>query len=350
MAVASTRALREDELLEGARGGDEEAFRNLVESRRAELHAHCYRMLGSLHDADDALQETLLRAWRGLSRFEGRSAVQSWLYRIATNVCLDAMARRPKRLLPPDYGPAMVPGVDPGEPLVESVWVDPFPDESIGLAGGYAAPEARYEQREAVELAFVAALQHLSGNQRAVLILRDVLGYSAREVAESLQTTVASVTSALQRARKAVDERLPVASQQATLRSLGDRRIRELVDAYVEAWARGDVDAVRALLADDATFSMPPWSSWWRGRDTIASFAKHALQACPPALALVASANGQPALAYYQLDADSGVYFPAAIDVLTLEGALIAEITAFVSSDLFSRFGLPPELACAIPS
>jgi RNA polymerase sigma-70 factor (ECF subfamily) len=350
MAVASTRALREDELLASARGGDEQAFRALVETCRAELHAHCYRMLGSLHDADDALQDTLLRAWRGLSRFEGRSAVQSWLYRIATNVCLDAIGRRPKRLLPPDYGPAAVPGIDPGQPLVESVWVDPYPDESIGLAGGYAAPDARYEQREAVELAFVAALQHLSGSQRAVLILRDVLGFSAREAAESLDTTVASVNSALQRARKAVDERLPAASQQATLRSLGDRRIRELVDAYVEAWARGDVDAVRALLVEDATFSMPPWSSWWRGRDTIAGFAKHALDACPPALAVLASANGQPALAYYQLDADTGIYCAAAIDVLTLEGASIAEITAFISYDVFSRFGLPSELACAVRS
>ena len=350
MAVASTRLPREDELLEAARGGDEGAFRSLVESRRAELHAHCYRMLGSLHDADDALQETLLRAWRGLTSFEGRSAVQTWLYRIATNVCLDAVARRPKRLLPPDYGAAATPGSDPGAPLVESTWVDPYPDESLGLAGGLVSPEARYEQREAVELAFVAALQHLSGNQRAVLILRDVLGFSAREVAESLETTVASVNSALQRARKAVDERLPARSQQATLHSLGDRRIRELVDAYVEAWSRGDVDAVRALLAEDATFSMPPWSSWWRGRDTIAGFAKDAVEVCSQSLAVPVSANGQVALAYYELDADTGVFRGTAIDVLTFDGPLIVEITAFLAPDAFPGFGLPRELACAVRS
>jgi RNA polymerase sigma-70 factor (ECF subfamily) len=183
-------------------------------------------------------------------------------------------------VLPVDYAPAADPHDAPGEPVVESVWVEPYPDEMLGLQDGYAAPEARYEQREAVELAFVAALQHLPATQRAVLILREVLGFSAREVAESLETTVASVNSALQRARKTVDDRLPEQSQQATLRSLGDERIRALVDAYVDAWARGDVEAVRALLAEDAVFSMPPWSSWWRGRETIAGFARTAKEFC----------------------------------------------------------------------
>ena len=164
-------------------------------------------------------------------------------------------------MLPVDYGPPADPHDGPGEPLVESVWVEPYPDERLGLEDGYAAPEARYEQRESVELAFVAALQHLPANQRAVLILREVLGFSAREVAETLETTIASVNSALQRARKAVEERLPEQSQQATLRALGDERVREIVDGYVDAWERGDVDAVVAMLTEDAAFAMPPMSS-----------------------------------------------------------------------------------------
>src|SRR5690348_5769983 len=204
-----------DELLDAARGGDEDAYRALVEPLRAELHAHCYRMLGSVHDAEDALQDALLRAWRGLPRFEGRSSVRSWLYRIATNSCLDLIARRPKRVLPIDYGPPTDPHAGPGEPIVESVWIEPYPDERLGIEDGFAAPEARYEQRESVELAFVAALQLLPARQRAVLILREVLGFSAREVAESLDTTTASVNSALQRARATIEDKLPQESQQA---------------------------------------------------------------------------------------------------------------------------------------
>ncbi len=338
----------EPELLEAAQGGDESAFGRLIKPYRSELHAHCYRMLGSVHDADDALQETLLRAWRGLSGFGGRSALRTWLYQIATNVCRDAIARRSERTLPIAYGPAMGPGDDVGEPLVESVWVDPYPDESLGLESGYAAPDARYEQRETLELAFVAALQHLPGTQRAVLILREVLGFSAREVAASLDTTVPSVNSALQRARKAVAERLPARTQQATLRSLGDGRIRQLVEAYVDAWSKGDVDAVRALLAADATFSMPPWSSWWRGRDTIAGMAKDAAEFCAVSLALPVSANGQVAVASFHLDSETGRYVATAIDVITFDGELIADITAFVRPDIFARFGLPEELACAV--
>ena len=257
MGVASqSSTIGEDELLAAARGGDEEAFRRIVEPHRAELHAHCYRMLGSLHDAEDALQNVMLRAWRGLRRFEGRSATRAWLYKIATNVCLDAIGKRPKRVLPIDYAPPARTGDDPGEPLSESVWVEPYPDERLGLEDGHAAPEARYEQREAVELAFIAALQHLPPRQRAALILREVLGFSAREVAAALDTTVASVNSALQRARKAVDERLPEQSQQATMRSLGDERLRRVED-FIDAFERGDVDAILNLLAEDATFTMP---------------------------------------------------------------------------------------------
>jgi RNA polymerase sigma-70 factor (ECF subfamily) len=201
MTAAAGTSTRERELLASAREGDEGAFARLLEPYRPELHAHCYRMLGSVHDAEDALQEALLRAWRGLGRFEGRSSLRSWLYTIATNTSLNAIAKRPKRVLPIDYGPPADPHGGPGEPIVESVWIEPYPDEALGLRDGYASPDARYEQREAVELAFVAALQHLPANQRAVLIMREVLGFSARESARILETSSAAVNSALQRAR-----------------------------------------------------------------------------------------------------------------------------------------------------
>jgi RNA polymerase sigma-70 factor (ECF subfamily) len=344
MAITTSQARRGAELLDAARAGDENAFAQIVEDYRAEIHAHCYRMLGSLHDAEDALQDTFLRAWRGRGGFRGHSKLGTWLYRIATNACLDVIARRRTgRALPIDCGAPSASRADVGEPLVESVWVEPYPDEALAVVDGYAAPEARYEQREAVELAFIAALQHLPARQRAVLIMRDVLGFSAREASESLETSVASVNSALQRARKTVDERLPERAQQATLRSLGDERVRELVEAYIEAWARRDVDAVAALLVGDAVFSMPPWSRWWRGREMIAGFA--ADESCAEARMVATRANGQPAVASYALDAKTGRFLPAAIGVLTLEGALIREVTAFVSPEMFRRFNAPQELA-----
>jgi RNA polymerase sigma-70 factor (ECF subfamily) len=346
---------RERKLLEAARRGDDDAFRQLVEPHRKELHAHCYRMLGSAHDADDALQEALLRAWRGLARFEGRSSLRSWLYRITTNTCLDAISRRPKRVLPVDYGPAADPADGSGEPLAESVWLEPYPDEKLGLEDGYAAPEARYERRESVELAFIAALQHLPGTQRAVLILRDVLGFSAKETAASLDTTVASANGALRRARKAVAERLPDQSQQATLRALGDNGLREVVERYVDAWERGDVDAILAMLAEDATFAMPPLRAWYRGHDAIAVFLTGS--ALRDRWRFVpARANGQLAFGTYAWDADSGSYVPLGLDVLTLRGARVQEITAFVApatrgsaqerfaADVFHRFDLPDRL------
>lgn len=345
MTVTSPPSTREREVLDAARRGDEHAFGRIVEEHRTPLHAHCYRMLGSLQDAEDALQETFLRAWRGLSDFGGRSSLRTWLYRIATNVCLDASSRRPKRMLPADYGPATGNARDIGRRLAESAWVEPYPDEMLGIVDGYAAPGARYEQREAVELAFIASLQLLPANQRAVLILRDVLGFSAREVSERLETSVASVNSALQRARKTVDARLPQRSQQRTLRALGDERIRKLVDAYVDAWGRRDVEAIASLLAEDAVFSMPPWPAWWQGRETIAAFAKVTNEVCAEVQMVPTTANGQPALAAYSLDSETGRYLATAIDVLTLEGPLIKEITAFATPDVFPRFGLPAELA-----
>jgi RNA polymerase sigma-70 factor (ECF subfamily) len=325
--------------LDAVRAGDEDAFRRLVEPHRADLHAHCYRMLGSLHDADDALQEALLRAWRALPRFGGQGLLRPWLYRIATNACLDSLARRRRRWLPIDHGPAAAPDADSGAPLAESVWVEPYPDRQIGLADGRATPDARYERREAVELAFIAALQHLPARQRAVLILRDVLAFSASEVAEQLGTTVASVNSALRRARTSVDERQPEPSQQATLRSLGDASARRIVERYIDAWERGDVHGLAALLVEDATFAMPPYAAWWRGRDVIAAFAAEPVHRYLPA-----RANGQLANAAYRWDPQRGRYVAEALEVLTLEGTRVRAMTAFMTPGVFPRFGLPGEL------
>jgi RNA polymerase sigma-70 factor, ECF subfamily len=334
--------VNERQLLEAARAGDEHAFARLVESHRGALHAHCYRMLGSVHDAEDALQEALLSAWRGLARFEGRSSFRSWLYAIATNACLRAIERRPKRVLPIDYAPAADPHDGPGEPLVESVWVEPYPDERLGLEEGLAGPEARYEQRESIELAFIAALQHLPARQRAVLILRDVLGFSAREVAGALETTPTGVDSALQRAHKAVDERLPEQSQQPTLRSLGDERVGRLVEDYMDAWERGDVDALVAMLTEDATMAMPPLPTWYSGREAIAAF----LGGWPLAGELRSRlvpvrANGQLAFGHYVWDAQKGSFVPHGINVLTLRGARIEGITTFLTPGALATFGLP---------
>jgi RNA polymerase sigma-70 factor (ECF subfamily) len=344
--ASSASLLHERELLAAARRGDEHAFRRLVGPHRSQLHAHCYRMLGSLHDAEDALQDTLLRAWRGMAGFDGRSALRTWLYRVATNACLDAIARRPKRVLPIDYDPPEGAGsVAPDAAPVKGVWLEPYPDEVLGIEDGYAAPEARYEQREAVELAFVAALQHLPPRQRAVLVLRDVLGFSAREVADALGSTQASVNSALQRARRTVEERIPDRSQQATVRSLGDERVREIVRRFGDAMERGDTGAILALLAEDATFSMPPYPSLHRGRAAIAD-SWLMPGGPPPRLRLVpTSASGQPAVAAYGLSADREKYVPLALDVLTLRGTSIGEITAFRAPELFRSFGLPEELA-----
>jgi RNA polymerase sigma-70 factor (ECF subfamily) len=332
MSTTPASTAPEQALLAAARAGDEDAFTRLVEPRRSELHAHCYRMLGSVQDAEDALQDTMLRAWRFLPKFEGRSSLRSWLYRIATNVCLEAIARRPKRVLPVDYGAASDPQDGPGEPVVESVWVEPYPDEAIGVEDGRAAPEARYEQREGVELAFIAALQHLPPNQRAVLIMREVLGFSAREVGESLETSVASVNSALQRARKTVDERLPDQTQQQTARSLGDERMREIVEAYIDAMQRGDVTAVVGMLSEDAAWSMPPAASWYRGHDDLETFlALGPLSGQWRWRRLTTHANGQPAVGAYTWYEPERAYLPFALDVLALEGERISEITAFIT-------------------
>jgi RNA polymerase sigma-70 factor, ECF subfamily len=344
-------------LLRAAREGDESAYRSLVEPYRGELHAHCYRMLGSVHDAEDALQDAMLRAWRGLAGFEARSSLRSWLYRIATNASLDIAERRKRRVLPVDFGPASDPHAGPSAPLTESAWVEPFPDAALGLDEGIAGPEARIEQRESIELAFVAALQHLPALQRAVLILREVLGFSAREVAESLRTSVPAVNSALQRARKAVEERLPERSQQQTLRQLGDERLRELVSTYAEAWERGDVETVRSLLSEDAVITMPPMASWFEGADAVEVFLREFAFAKPwdheqrrfaegrrQVRLVPTSANGQPAFGAYRWREEEGAYLPFTLQVLTLIGERISEITGFVDPAALAGFDLPERL------
>jgi RNA polymerase sigma-70 factor (ECF subfamily) len=329
--------MTEQQLLQAAQAGDEDAFGQLVDSHRRELYVHCYRMLGSPHDAEDALQEALLRAWRGLTRFEARSSLRSWLFTIATNASLRAVERRPQRVLPIDHGPPNDPHTEPGTPLTESIWIQPIPDAALGDA----TPEARYEQRESVELAFIAAVQLLPPRQRAVLLLRDVLGFSGEEVARLLDTSPASVYSALQRAHKTVDARLPARSQQATLRALDDADLRRIIERYVDAWDRGDYDALAELLTDDATISMPPYSAWYQGRAAVVDFLEHWPMAAGRRWPTVATrANGQLAFAHSSLD-EHGATYPHAITVITLDDARISDMVAFLYPELLELFGVP---------
>ncbi|MGH3389428.1 MAG: sigma-70 family RNA polymerase sigma factor [Actinomadura sp.] len=327
-----------------ARDGDDAAFTRLVEPLRRELHAHCYRLLGSTHDADDALQDALLRAWRGLTGFEGRGSLRSWLYTVATHTCLDIVKARGRRALPVDLGPSSERAVvDGGAPLADVAWLGPCPD--AGLAGGTAGPDARYEQREAVELAFVAALQHLPGNQRAALLLFEVLGFSAAEIAATMDTTVASVNSALQRARRIVAEKVPAPSQQQTLREIDDARLREIVAGFSSALERGDADGLVALLTEDITWSMPPMPHWYQGLEAVTDFAVQVpLTRCGSWRHLPTGANGQPAVACYLRRDDAGAHHAWSINVLTLRGERIAEITSFVGPEHFVPFGLPASL------
>lgn len=326
----------EQDLIHAAGSGDEEAFARLVAAHRGDLHAHCYRMLGSTADAEDALQEVLVSAWRAMSRFEGRSSLRTWLFRIATNTCLKAIERRPVRLLPIDYAPA---GADPhgdlGVPLAETVWIEPYP-----------TVEGTYEAREDIELAFVAALQHLPAAQRAVLILRDVLGFSGEETADALGLTPTAVYSSLQRAHRSVADRQPAVSQQSTLRSLGDAGVATLAGRYADAWERGDVDAIVSMLTADAAMTMPPYSLWFRGRAAIGEFLAHR-----PLRGdmrgrwrmLPTRANGQLAFGSYLWDDDAGSHLAHSLSVLTLDadGSAIAEVTAFLSDTSFPGLGLP---------
>jgi RNA polymerase sigma-70 factor (ECF subfamily) len=335
--------LAASEELRSARLGDPTAFERAVASHRRELYAHCYRMLGSVQDAEDALQESLLDAWRGLSAFEGRSSLRTWLYRICTNACLRMISRRPRRMLSPEHGPPRRDTADLGEPVAGPVWLEPLPDDELAVEPGEVDPAVRYLRRESVELAFVAALQHLPGTQRAVLILREVLEFSAVEVASILDTTAASVNSALQRARKAVDQRMPGTTQQVQLATLDVDGQRELVDAFVSAWERADIDGLLDLLAEDAQFTMPPLPAWFRGRADVGRFFAERVFATTWRLVPL-RANGQLAFACYSGAPDAERLHLGAVNVLSLREGRITEITGFLDPAVHPYFGLPAEL------
>jgi RNA polymerase sigma-70 factor (ECF subfamily) len=316
------------ETLDRARAGDAEAFAALVAPFRRELRAHCYRMSGSLVDADDLLQDSLVRAWRGLAGFEGRSSLRTWLYRVTTHACLDGLERRSARVLPGELATDV--------PDLEQAWLGPCPEDL--WADPPPTPDARYDARESVALAFLVALQRLPPKQRAVLILRDVLGWQAAECADLLDLSVAAVNGALQRARESVHARAAASA------SSDDPAIAELVARYVRAWEAADVDALVALLREDATVSMPPLSSWFRGASVIGDALRGMV--LPPGSAgrfrvVPTQANGAPAFAVYALDPASGAHVAAAIHVLEVREGRITDLVAFLEPSLFPAFGLP---------
>jgi RNA polymerase sigma-70 factor, ECF subfamily len=325
--------------LSRARAGDEWAFRELTEPYRRELQVHCYRILGSVQDAEDLLQETMLAAWRGLEKFEGRSSLRAWLYRIATNRCLNALRDSERR--PPDVRR------DLPRPtrMTESLWLEPYPDALLeGIADEAPGPEARYESKESIALEFVTGLQHLAPRQRAVLVLRDVLGYQAAEVADMLDTSEASVNSALQRARATLESRLVLARDRAPLPH--PTRERELLGQFVEAFESSDVDGLVALLTDDALLTMPPQPLEYLGRQAIGEFLtdRFATHADQRVWLVPTRANGQPAFGHYIEDprAPIGRFF--GVLVLTLNGDRVAAITRFGDTAILPCFGLPRTL------
>jgi RNA polymerase sigma-70 factor (ECF subfamily) len=312
-----------------------------LEQHRSELTGYCYRMLGSAFEAEDAVQETLVRAWRSFDRFEGRAALRSWLYRIATNVCLDALKGRERRARPMDLGPAWNPDGPIGRTLPEVTWIEPVPDALVVPAEGDPAEVA--VSRETIRLAFVAALQHLPPRQRAVLILCEVLRWKATEVGELLDTSVASVNSALQRARATL-EASGVSSTDPV--PAMDESQRELLSRYVEAFERYDVDALTSLIQEDAAQSMPPYELWLSGREDILRWWLGPGAGCRGSRVLpTVAANGSPAFGQYRPSASGRGYDPWALQVLELADGRIVEFTFFLDTDrLFPLFGLPARL------
>jgi RNA polymerase sigma-70 factor, ECF subfamily len=344
-----------DELLVAARAGDQAAFARLIGPHRRELRALCYRMSGSLHDADDLLQESLLRAWKGLEGFEQRSSLRTWLYRVATTACLDALEKKSARRLPMDLGPPVDASAPMGPPLVDARWLEPCPEELYRDdrwsreevdAQRSSTPEERYSQRESVTLAFLASLQLLPARQRAVLILRDVVGWQAAECAELLDVTVAAVNSILQRARDTMAARAN--DLRASPPDAADPATSALLARYVQAWERADVPALVALLHEEATLAMPPLSAWLRGAAAIGVSLEN-MVLTPDAAGrfrlLAIQANGRSAFAAYRHDPESGELRAAGIHLLEVKAGRIASITAFLDSSLFSGFGLPQTLA-----
>ncbi len=327
-------------------GQSNQAFEQLAEPFRREIKLHCYRMMGSIHDAEDLVQETYLRAWRSFSSFDGAS-FRAWIYRIATNACLNALASRKsaQRLLPNQLGPA-TPLMPDSVPATEVPWLEPYPDANFeSIADGAPNPAARYASREAVQLAFVAIIQRLPPRQRAVLLLCDVLGWAAAEAATLVGGSTASINSALQRARETLAKHYP--NGRSPVASRPDPTQQKLLDRYLHAWEHHDLDGFVALLQEEATFTMPPWTQWYIGREEIRSFFAAAWKTCGGMRLVPTAANGQPAFGIYERSADDRPWNAHSIHVLTLEQNTISTLTAFVpptGPHLFPAFGLPLSL------
>jgi RNA polymerase sigma-70 factor, ECF subfamily len=326
---------------------DQRGFAAAFERHRSELQVHCYRMLGSFEEAEDLVQETFLRAWRGRAnvRFEGPGSLRAWLYRIATNACLDVLRGRPRRVMPPQLGPPADPRA-PVPPPSDLPWLQPYPDRLLeSIASPEERPEIAVVARETIELAFLAAIQHLPPRQRAVFIVRDVLGWSARETASLLEASVASVNSALQRARATLQDRLPARRTEWAPSRGPSHEERELLRRYLEAHDRTDAEALASLLREDARLVMPPHAVWFEGRESIVIASQ---QGFAPEFgrlrSITTAANMQSAAAHYLLRPGDSEYRALALDVLRVEDGLIAEITSFVLPELFPAFGLPPTL------
>lgn len=342
----------EDNRLVAAKNGDKDQFSELTEPYRRELQIHCYRILGSLQEADDLVQETFLRAWRRLDTYQGRASLRAWLYKIATNACFDVLdQRRRRRLLPMDIYPASDPNAMIDPPAAEITWLEPFPDEWL-VDQNAANPEARYSLNESVSLAFLTALQALPPRQRAALILTDVLDWSAREVAELLETSIASVNSALHRARVTLAKHYHSPEQERALNREPDERTRKLLDQYVEAWQTADIAGLVALLKKDAILAMPPSPSWYRGRNAIRIFAAKTVLADQGMFGGKAKGrwkliplhtNAQPAFAIYQRYKNE-VYQFSGIHVLTAKAHQLAQITCFMDPSLARYFALRPSI------
>jgi len=316
-------------------------FTRLAEPLRRELKVHCYRMLGSVHEAEDLVQDTYLRAWRSYGSFNGSGSFRAWMYKIATNACLNAIERRKnaQRLLPDQLRPAAT-QMPPGTPVTDVAWLEPLPDSELsGIPDEAPTPEARYTSRESVQLAFIATIQELPPRQRAALLLCDVLGWAAAEAATLLSSSTASINSALQRARDSLAKRYPEGRLPATTRP--DPAQQQLIGRYLKAWEGHDLDAFVALLKEDAAAVMPPWLEWYVGREMIRSFFAMAWKSCGGLHLVPTAANGQPAFAVYEASSADGQWHAHSIHVITVNTGGISTLTLFIEPRLFAAFGLP---------
>ena len=342
----------ESEYLFAARQGDHQKFSELTEPFRRELQVHCYRILGSLHEAEDMVQETMLKAWKRLDTYEGRASFRAWLYKIATNSCLDFLdQRKSRRLLPFEESSPSDPRAPILPPTTEISWLEPFPDEWLGDKSALN-PEARYSNTESISLAFLTALQTLPPRQRAVLILRDVLDFSAHETSEVLELTTSSVNSALHRARTTLAQRYPQGERQALPMSSIDEKTQQLLDRFVKAWESADVHGLVALLKADAALAMPPSPSWYQGQGAIRTFVAATVfgdggmfsgQAVHRWRLLPTRANGSPAFAIYQRD-EKNEYRSFGLLALTINKDKLSQIISFIDPSLPSLFGFPAKL------